>query len=56
MTVYLVLGIYYEEDFYRCETIQSANLTLKGAAKRLTELVSTVPYEEYEIKSIDLGE
>ena len=55
MTVYLVLGIYYEEDHYRCEAIEGINLTLEGAAKKLTELVSIRPYNEYEIRPISLG-
>ncbi len=56
MKIYLILGIYYEEDFYRCETIEGACKTLEGAGKRLVELVNTRPYDEYDIRPINLGE
>ena len=55
MTIYLILGIYYEEEHYRCDAIEGVHKTLKGAAERLVELVDMRPYNEYEIKPINLG-
>lgn len=51
--VYIVLGIYYEEDFYEAETILHINKTMKGVIKEL--LLSFVQpeknrYDEYKIK------
>lgn len=54
--VYLILGIYYEEDFYRHEAIEGANKTCQGAAKRLLELIHERPYEEYEIRKLNVDE
>lgn len=55
MKIYLILGIYYEEDHYRCEAIEGVNLTLEGAVKKLTELINVRPYDEYDIRPIYLG-
>ena len=54
--IYIILGIYYEEDHYRCEAIEGVHKTLEGAAKKLVKLVGSRPYKEYEIKPFYLGE
>lgn len=56
MKIYLILGVYYEEDYYRSEVIEGAHRTLKGAAIKLSKLVDERPYSEYEIKPIYVEE
>jgi len=54
-TVYLILGIYYEEDYYECKEILGVHKTLKGAIKELLKLVDYRPYKEYKIEDFYLG-
>lgn len=56
MKIFLILGIYYEEEYYRCETIEGACKTLEGATKKLVELADMRPYDEYEIRPFYVGE
>jgi hypothetical protein len=48
--IWIVYGVYYEEDHYQCESVVGIYQTLDGATKDLAEMSKNKNYEEYKIE------